>query len=84
MAYGLEVYKSDGTLKLSLNDRLTRLTSVVTGSIAPGQDVFIPLPSLFSTDWMVCPGQLARTSNGAYIYNGSSVTRTYVVWFIGL
>lgn len=42
--HGLQVYGTDGSIKLDVSDRLTRLIEEVTYVIPPGGSVFVPIP----------------------------------------
>lgn len=65
MSYGLQVYKSNGVLQLSVTDRLTKVVSVSTHVLAGNSNVTVAVPAEISkhTNWTVW-----ATSSGASDY----------------
>lgn len=46
MSYGLQVFDASGGAVLDVSDRLTRLHSEYTVTLAPGQTVFVSVPGM--------------------------------------
>lgn len=75
MTYGITIWNSDGSVKLSVSDRLTRVLGTATVNLSPNQYHFITVPNLYTSAWsarvcrefMSSPGVKGDT----YTYLGS-------------
>lgn len=54
MSYGLEVFRSDGTTRVSISDRLTRVFGTATITPQAGGNVFVAYPSTMPSDDITC------------------------------
>lgn len=80
MAFGIEVYKPTGQLKLSVTDRITKTVSVSTHVLNGNGSVTIPIPSELAnhtnyTVWVswVSASYVEKGYQGYYFLSGSNI-----------
>lgn len=91
MSYGLEIYRADGQLRLSVSDRLTRVLGVTVVNVPSNVPIFVPAPEITSTDWTakisVTYGDIAYNDAHCKVANGVWLETPYggvfTVVFIG-
>ena len=85
MAYGLQIFRADGSLKLDISDRLTRLVQQGSG-VFSGTPVnyrvtmTVPVPGLLpNSEWVVVVST-TRTEKlmGPTIYDGYFTVSNYI------
>lgn len=85
MAYGLQIFRADGSLKLDISDRLTRLvqqgSGVFSGTpVSYGVTMTVAVPGLLpNSEWVVVVST-ARTEElkGPTIYNGYFTVSNFI------
>lgn len=74
MAFGLNIFKADGSLKLSISDRITRHIGTVTGTLSANEVRFIASPIQSQNGWFAT---LKASVSGSNNWYGSAGFKTY-------